>query len=288
MKIYDCFTFFNELDLLEIRLNELNQEVDFFVLVEATFTHQGNPKPLYFEQHKLRYAAFLQKIIHVVVTDIPEKFYTETSKTWILENHQRNCIARGIQVAAENDLILISDIDEIPKSDSIKQAKLMSVPVVFAQVHHAYFFNTIFIKPKNFNYYKKKFLSLFFKKYKIKFLRDNFWLGTIMISKKMIETTIQYWRNQREAINNKHTILENAGWHFTYLGGVTKIIEKLNALNEEFDYKPYMDSDYLKNALNNKKPILPNQEKFEAIKNNYTLPKYISDNHAKFSTYFYQ
>ena len=66
--IYDCFTFFNELDLLDIRLHELASTVDVFVLAEAPLTFQGQPKPLVFQEHRNRYRTYLDKIRHVVVT----------------------------------------------------------------------------------------------------------------------------------------------------------------------------------------------------------------------------
>src|SRR3989344_1716902 len=83
-KIYDCFTFFNELDLLDLKLHELADHVDKFVIVESTVTFQGNPKPLYFQENKQRFAPFLDKIIHVVVSDTP----TEGS-AWDREHYQR-------------------------------------------------------------------------------------------------------------------------------------------------------------------------------------------------------
>lgn len=84
--LFDCFTFFNELDLLEIRLEELSSVVDWFVLVEATRTFSGRPKPLYFEENKERYSKFLHKIVHVKLGYMPEK----PSSAWELEAFQRN------------------------------------------------------------------------------------------------------------------------------------------------------------------------------------------------------
>ncbi|MGN1154117.1 MAG: hypothetical protein ACI4S3_08815 [Candidatus Gastranaerophilaceae bacterium] len=94
--IYDCFTFFNELDLLEIRLNILNDVVDKFVLVEATKTFTGQDKPLYYNDNKEKFSAFNAKIIHVVVDDYPS-IGLETA--WGYENWQRNCISRGLNNA---------------------------------------------------------------------------------------------------------------------------------------------------------------------------------------------
>src|SRR3954464_1583382 len=98
--IYDCFTFFNELDLLEIRLNELDPVVDKFVLVEATKTHQGKDKPLYFLENKARYEKFLAKIIHVVVNEYPDY---EGKSAWLLEHHQRNMIIEGLKECKSGD-----------------------------------------------------------------------------------------------------------------------------------------------------------------------------------------
>lgn len=85
--IYDCF--YNELDLLEIRLNVLNDVVDKFVLCESTKTHSGEEKKLYFEDNKKRFSKFLPKIIHII--DTPDKTY---SSSWGYENHQRNSLIK--------------------------------------------------------------------------------------------------------------------------------------------------------------------------------------------------
>ena len=74
MKIYDSFLFFNELDILEIRLNTLYDVVDHFILVESSVTHQGVSKPFIFDENKERFAKFLDKIIHIKVTDTPDDF----------------------------------------------------------------------------------------------------------------------------------------------------------------------------------------------------------------------
>ena len=118
--IYDCFSFFNELDLLEIRLNTLDKVVDKFVLVEAPWTHTGHKKPLYFEENKQRFAPFLNKIIHIVASDPPTSpTATERENAWIRENWQRNQIARGLTDAKPEDVLIIADLDEIPKPKTI-------------------------------------------------------------------------------------------------------------------------------------------------------------------------
>lgn len=122
--IYDCFAFFNELDLLEIRLNELDPVVDKFVLVEATRTFQKQPKPLYFEENKSRFKDFEHKIIHVVVDEYPNFFSRFRIPTPMdYDNHQKNQIIRGLKDAKPDDVIIYSDLDEIPRAEKIMQYK---------------------------------------------------------------------------------------------------------------------------------------------------------------------
>ena len=116
MKIFDCFSYLDEDFLLDIRLNTLDSLVDYFVIVEGNMTWQNNYKKLRFNINK--FSKFKDKIIYVPVEDMPDG-----DNPWLRENFQRNCIMRGLKKSSENDLILISDLDEIPNPDSIKQFK---------------------------------------------------------------------------------------------------------------------------------------------------------------------
>ena len=118
-KIYDCFTFYNELDLLELRLTELYDFVDHFVLVEADTTYTSVPKPFYYEENKQRYARWADKIIHIKVTDMPH-----SPDAWVNDIFQRNQIARGIADAAPEDLIMICDLDEIVRQEAVEYCLL--------------------------------------------------------------------------------------------------------------------------------------------------------------------
>ena len=112
--IYDCFTFFNELELLELRLHELAGVVDKFVLVEATKTHSNQPKPLCYQENRSRFGEFQDRIIHIVVDDLPD-----AKNAWVLENFQRNGIGRGLTNCRPDDWVLVSDIDEIPRATTV-------------------------------------------------------------------------------------------------------------------------------------------------------------------------
>jgi len=110
--------FFNELDLLELRLMELYEHVDYFVIVEANQTHVGNPKEFLFEKNELRYSKWLDKIIYVKVDDFPPDV---PGNAQFLENYHREQIVRGLVDANPGDRIMVSDIDEIPNMEIVKQ-----------------------------------------------------------------------------------------------------------------------------------------------------------------------
>ena len=113
MAIYDCFQFFNEEHVFDLRVNILHEFVDFFVVVESTCDHQGNPKKLNFDLNKFK--KFQKKIIYIVVDDTMESIKKKHS--WgesLVEQHQRNSIMRGLKNCHDNDLVILSDVDEIP------------------------------------------------------------------------------------------------------------------------------------------------------------------------------
>lgn len=223
--IYDCFTFFNELDLLEIRLNVLSNVVDRFVLVEAARTHSGKPKKLFYAENKDRFAAYQNKIIHIVVDDLlDEKEIRKDAYnlTWVNENRQRNAIARGLVRASLDDVILVSDLDEIPRCEKIKEALPRVTQGAIVRLVMDSFIYYVNFK----DFHSPKWL-----------------LGTQILSvatwkKSPRLDNFIYDRFTVESENNGHTIhkirfaspdyaLSNGGWHFSYLGGAEAIKTKL-------------------------------------------------------------
>ena len=201
MKIYDCFTFFNELELLELRLKELNEVVDKFVIVEANLTHTGSPKEFILEQNKDMYSDYMDKIIHVKVEDLPN--YNDYQGIWAPENFQRNCITRGLDNADQDDAIIISDIDEIPKPESILTATT--------------------------NLTQSKWLGfeqdLFY--YYVNCKQEQLWRGPVM-SRLDDFSAPQELRENRGAV----PFLTNSGWHYSFMGGAERIIIKVKNIAE--------------------------------------------------------
>jgi len=285
-KIYDCFTFYNELDLLEIRLNELNSVVDYFVIVEATKTQTGKRKQLYYELNKKRYKKFESKIIHIIVKNMPD---IKTNSAWVLENHQRNQIIKGLKNCNLKDIIFISDLDEIPNKNDFKKiiSKLTQKESFLEKTTNnlnKIIFRLIF-------YFNTPELSI-----KNKIIRKIYRLIEKVIPNKRIIKLKQKWYYyylngdaNHSAINTRvctyKTLINdlnskpnnsrylfsgnviNSGWHFSYL---EKHKLKSKSIADSIDNKKR-----LQNILNKKIPI-------KIVPINNTFPKYIQKNITKY------
>ena len=160
MQIFDCFMYYNEDVVLELRLNYLDQFVDHFVIVESTFNHKGEKKKLNFNINK--FEKFKSKIKYFILDTHPPDIEIvndndtdiEKSRKFILngyrrDHYQRNYISMGIKDAALNDIIIISDIDEIPKLEKVNFNKTQNSLTLFNQKMCYYKFNLF---QKNYNW----------------------------------------------------------------------------------------------------------------------------------------
>ncbi len=123
---YDCFLFFDELELLQIRLDELYNVVDYFVIVEGKESFAGKDKPLYYSENAHLFEKYQSKIIHLVVDSFPSPPFVEADEDhnfWMRENYARNYIANALKDCKDDDTIFISNIDEIPRAKSVKKIK---------------------------------------------------------------------------------------------------------------------------------------------------------------------
>ena len=277
--IYDCFSFFNELDLLEIRLNTLANVVNKFILVEAPITHTGNPKPLYFAENKARFANFEDRIIHIVVDDFPE-MSNETSireKAWMRENWQRNAIVKGLPKNINNDdILLISDLDEIPSPEHVLCAAKNPTGITRLNMK-AYCF---FINLRNISYP----------------IWDN---GTKILTWKTFNSPDTYSNSKYTecciaAVNQGPTatrvrflkpdkILKNAGWHFSYLGGIEAIQHKMKSIaHTEFDTEKRTSLENIRNRLMRGRGFINSAERFLPEIIDKTFPNEITQNKQKY------
>jgi beta-1,4-mannosyl-glycoprotein beta-1,4-N-acetylglucosaminyltransferase len=281
MMIYDCFAFFNELELLEIRLNELNDVVDKFVLVEATRTFQKQPKPLYFQENKHLFKDFEHKIIHIVVDKYPtfwKKFRVPTP--WDYDDHQKEHILLGLQNCKDDDVIIVSDLDEIPRAEKVKEYAYTEGIKVFRQYFACYFLNNIC---KKINDYEGK------AKAQINENGFGWWQGSVMLSYKDLKSktkTIEKTRLQRDLAEPQVKIIHQGGWHFSYMGGMERIIKKLESLaHPEFNNDFYKNEQKVKELILSGKSLFSENEFFERVdifNTEIPFPKYVKENLNKF------
>ena len=235
MKIFDCFMFYDEDLLLDLRLNILDQHVDFFVIVESKYFHNGKERQLKFDIKK--YKQFENKIIYIVHENEPVgihkvnkeddegiKSYKLITNAHLRENEQRNQISRGLNNATDNDLILISDVDEIPNFESIKLEKIKNQIIMFEQSIFYYKLNRYL---PNFTWYGTKGC-------KKKYLKSPQWLRNIK-SKKFI-----FWRLDTLFSDTKYInkyFINDGGWHFSNLKNAEDVELKLKSYLHHRDYE---------------------------------------------------
>lgn len=264
--IYDCFTFFNELDLLEIRLNILNNYVDYFVLVEATKTFTGKDKPLYYNENKERFKQFENKIIHIVVDEYPE-----SDNPWVFESNQRNAIERGFVNCKDDDIILISDLDEIPRPELINNYKDMPGVKLFKEYECHYYLNCIADRNKNWLLGTK---MLTYKEYKHLYDNETPQYNEHLVEEmnKGVTPSLVRWYKKTYHINN-------GGWHFTYLGNIQDIKLK----RESFSHTE--DVEEGKSEINYIEKEVKNHKGYVIVPLDSFFPQYIVDNREKYKQY---
>ena len=294
MKIYDCFMYFDEEVVAEVRLNTLNDYVDYFVIVESKFTHKGDKKKLRFDINKFN--QFKDKIIYLVYDQQPkeiEEVNNNDSRNEIArkslwnaiyrENGQRNYIIEGLGDAKRDDIILISDVDEIPNLENIDLKKIDREIMLFKQNMFYYKFN---LKLPNLIWSGTKGC-------KKKYLKSPQWLRNIK-DKKYPFYRIDTHFSEKKYINIR--FINNGGWHFSNIKTANEIEYKLKSYlhHREFDVNP-MTSSEIENIIKNKQAIYDltvdktvnkigngnKLEKFPLI----GLPKYIQNNLEKFKNW---
>lgn len=241
-KIYDCMLFFDDSELLEIRLNELYDSVDKFVIVETIENFQGKLKPLYFDENRHLFKKFEDKIIH-----IPLKERVNTSDPWERKAFQRNQMLRGLTGCSDHDIILVSDVDEIVEARKIKEI----VDPLMKGRHEV-----VGTQMKQYNYFLNRF--------------EKMESGTVA-------TTYQYLRHhtpqQLRRRKNRGYLVPDAGWHFKHIGGIERVLTKIAASA----YAHHLGQDQRDPAYLSKQM---EQGVFQKIDNSF--PKFIQENEGHF------
>jgi beta-1,4-mannosyl-glycoprotein beta-1,4-N-acetylglucosaminyltransferase len=277
--VYDCFTFFNELDLLEIRLNILSGVVDRFVLVEARQSFQRATKPLYYAENKDRFASFADRIDHIVVDSFPE----DASGAFSCESWQRNAISRGLDGAEVGDTILISDVDEIPRPECVARAAERRGVTVFRQLLFGYFLNYQHLRADG--------------------MPGTLWGGTVAYRHRARADLPQRYRDLRYLeggkgepfatraraalrtvrrfgqLEGRAHIVNNGGWHFSYLGGVESIASKLESFSHvEYNTESFKSRDAILTAIKEKRDLFGRAGRYGLVPLDQRFPIWLRTN----------
>lgn len=251
--IYDCFPFYNELEVLDIRLHELDRVVDKFVLVESTVTHTNKPKPLYYKENKHLFKKFHKKIIHIVVDDVPD-----IDMTWVIERYLFTAVERGLKNAKPNDTILYSSADEIPRAEKVLEWKDKPGAIkAFDEASCYYFLNFVDTKKDD----KTPItVTRMFKYKEIKRLKDIYYAYRV----------------------KPNVVIPNGGWHFSYIGGVKRIQDKIASFaHQELNNDEYNTPEKIKRSMIQGKDPFGYGRKFKVVDVDM-LPEYVINNQKKF------
>ncbi|MDA8867478.1 hypothetical protein N9H84_04485 [Candidatus Pelagibacter sp.] len=291
MKIYDCFMYFDEDLVLDLRFNVLNKYVDYFVIVESIFTHKGDKRNLKFDIKKFK--KFEDKIIYLIYDQNPSNIknikpddtdYVKSCKhienAIFRENGQRNFINEALNNANNEDIILVSDVDEIPNLENVNLKKKKAKIILFNQ-------------------------DMFYYKFNLK-LPNLVWTGTKACKKKDFKSA-QWLRNIKDRkypyyridtfFSKKKYIncdfIDNGGWHFTNIKTAEQIKLKLESYlhHIEFDQNP-LSTNEINKIMNDKVAIYDlsadqreNKVRGKKLENYplHKLPKYIQNNLKKYN-----
>lgn len=270
-RVFDCFPFFNELDMLEMRLHTLYPVVDHFVIVEMSQTHQGNPKPLYFNQNKARFEQYLPKIRHVM-----HDYNHWENNDWIREHYHRDLALGALTDIQDNDIVMVSDVDEIPRPEVVAAFQ----PEQECKV----------VQHRLYNYYLNCYAGL---------QKHERGVGLKIASgatfKNLLtmipEININGWApsctHLRYRVMPESDLLVDAGWHFSWQGGRQKVIEKLEAFaHGDLNVNEFKDPKMWEMIDRGEEPFIygvrHHKLKYEFVTIDESFPPYLVANKQRF------
>lgn len=260
-KTYDCFCYFNEDMLLELRLKTLWNAVDVFVIVEASHQHSGLPKPLNFKPDQFR--AYESKIRYLVATDCPGG----TDDPWANERAQRNAIAKGLHDAQPDDRVIISDLDEIPNPKALEHYDPTKLRGDFQQQYFSYYLNNRLVDPPHERVWHGSKITLF--KYFTSFYGGSANAVRSYKSSGLLRSLKRTWFR----LFDTHEI-KDGGWHFTWVMTVDGIVEKMNATaHQENNKAEWRTRDYIESTIAAGRDLVRKDRGYRVISIDDTFPE---------------
>jgi beta-1,4-mannosyl-glycoprotein beta-1,4-N-acetylglucosaminyltransferase len=291
MNVYDCFMYFDEDLLLDLRLNILNEYVSKFIISEATYTHNGAKKKLKFDINNFK--KFKNKIEYIVVDNEAPNIWEINSEDslekkgqklihngWARDNHQRNQLAEGLKKAEDNDIIIVSDLDEIP---NLKNINLHNVKNKIIQFKQKMFYYKLNLYYPEFNWFGSKAC-------KKKNLISPQWLRNIK-SKKYSKFRLDLLFNKKKYSDIFYVL--DGGWHFTCIRNAEELEYKLLNFAHHYEYEESgLKVQNLKKLISEKRVMYDHNVDQTSYKwsgktklitvSDPDLPEYINNNKEKY------
>lgn len=277
--IYDSFQFFNELDILLLRMNILDDVVDRFVISESTVTFSGASKPLFYEENKEMFKKFEHKIIHNVVDDTPMDCDAFTR-----DHHQKCAVARGLEGCKPEDIVIFSDVDEIPNPDTLKE--------IFPKVEDGKIYmlaQRLFYCFLDMEEISGRLLSV---TGEFEGVEKPMWLGTKVCRYSMLKqyTTEELRNKEQQAVGVR---VPNGGWHFSYMGGgknqsvEDRVKYKIkSAAHQEYNNRSTLSK--VRNNIKKHQDIFGREAEMVQVKIDESFPVYLRENIDKYQYLLYR
>lgn len=289
-KVFDCITFWREFDILEIRLNELYDVVDKFIIIESAYTHTGKSKELYLKNNINLFEKYIKKIY--LVSDIR---YVKKEQPTQRQNYQRNLIGKALKEinASSNDLILISDCDEIPRSSVVRELKNNPKNCIFELNTYISYFNLYFHKWHRgrallYGDFKgaQKAHRDYFIQTAVHMKRFKFWPFLKINPFFAVGSADRRWGvwigfSRKKAL----PIINNAGWHFTKMFSTDLILDSISAMSHTELVPNNLSKTYVEERRKSHKIYYGGDAVGEVVKLDSTFPTYLLKNKKRFSRF---
>ena len=267
MKIYDCFTFYNEHELLELRLAELYNKVDHFVIVESNQTFTNNPKPWNFNINQ--YSQYADKITYIQVEDMPN-----STNPWDNEHHQRNAILRGLITAQPNDIVIVSDVDELLRPEAVDQLRASDQLLWALRMPLCNF---------KFNYMRKTPGQ-----YDAWAMAARYSVFDTILPNTLREMRHSFHYAPFQYASDGYEVIEHAGWHFGYFGDRAHLVDKAkNFSHQEVNRPEFIDQIDVDASIQagTSWARANTNEHYDIVMLDHYFPKTVVDNQARYKNY---
>jgi len=280
-RTYDCFCYFNEDMLLELRLETLWDHVDIFVISEASYTHAGKERATEFDITKFK--KYESKIRYIRLDARPEG----PNGFWKNENFIRNNVANGLYDATPDDLILISDLDEIPKPEAIKLYDRSYKRADFHQRYYSYYLNNYWLGNvddeeklvPNSNIWNGTKITTY--RYFVEFFKSNASSVRIYKSSGFLRGLKKAWFKFFQS-----QTIKDGGWHFTWVFSIENIIKKIESTaHQEFNHEEHKNPERIRSLILSGRDVNKPKARYQLQEIDDQFPKYLLENFEKFSMY---